>query len=96
MRELDLSFNPLGPDGARWLCEAISKSDSLIKVKIAGCGFGNEELECVRAALGASSSVVAVDTAENPAVPVFHARCLVSWDAKTLHRARLVILHRIL
>ena len=65
-RELSLSFNLIGDEGAKELAVAIRRTTSLEILRVAGCGIGELGGEILQDALAANSTIIIIDARHNP------------------------------
>eukprot|EP00741_Cyanophora_paradoxa_P011801 tig00020564_g11405.t1 len=63
---LDLSGNPLGAPGARWIAAALGRGAPLALLNLSDCGIDSEGAEYIGLALGSSQAIRELHLAGNP------------------------------
>lgn len=64
-RELSLSYNLIGDEGAKELAIAIRRTTSLEILRIAGCGIEETGGEVLQDALATNSTIIIIDVFQN-------------------------------
>ena len=57
LESLDLSFNPIGDEGAEHIAQLVTKCHSLCQLNLEGCGIGNRGVECLASSLEGNTSL---------------------------------------
>ena len=57
LESLDLSFNPIGDEGAEHIAQLVTNSRSLYQLNLGGCGIGDRGVECLASSLEGNTSL---------------------------------------
>ena len=57
LESLDLSWNPIGDEGAEHIAQLVTNSRSLYQLNLEGCRIGNRGVECLASALEGNNSL---------------------------------------
>ncbi len=66
IRDLDISLNPIGPLGVKYLCPAVERSESLEALSIAGCNIDTDSMYKFHTSIQKNAFIGRLDVSRNP------------------------------
>ena len=73
LKDINLSYNPLGDEGVMYMRDAISRSNTLVSLKLKSCNITDSGMKALHAVLAENSSILYLDVTENYAKLVLEA-----------------------
>jgi hypothetical protein len=71
LREIDLSYNPLGAAGLAHIAEAVTRNETVVTLNLSACEIEREAMMAFQKALQDNHTLTTLYISKNPVKPIF-------------------------